>query len=32
LPEQIGVSLPARPDLVQFSACEEVLIWPLRAV
>jgi len=30
LPEQLKLSLPSRPDLMQFSARQEVLIWPLR--
>lgn len=30
LPEGIGFSLGAHPDLVQYAAREEVLIWPLR--
>ena len=30
LPRQVGLSLPAQPDLLQYAASEEVLIWPLR--
>jgi uncharacterized protein YqjF (DUF2071 family) len=30
LPEQLGLALPSQPDLMQFSARLEVLIWPLR--
>lgn len=31
LPEQVGLSLAAKPDLLHFSAALEVLIWPLRS-